>query len=86
MYSIITQLISRGGHPGNRVRTQGLKCAEGHLTQDCNKSKDVPAKCVNCGEDHPTNATICQEYQKRLKSIELRNKNPTRQKHNEIYK
>jgi len=51
-----------------------LKCAEGHLTQDCNKSKDVPAKCVNCGEDHPANATICQEYQKRLKNIELRNK------------
>jgi len=50
-----------------------LKCAEGHLTQDYNKSKDVPAKCVNC-EDHPTNATICQEYQERLKSIELRNK------------
>ncbi|KAK2577593.1 hypothetical protein KPH14_012704, partial [Odynerus spinipes] len=43
-----------------------LKCAEGHLTKDCTKSRDVPAKCYNCGGDHPANATVCEEYKKRL--------------------
>ncbi|CAD6221968.1 GSCOCG00011677001-RA-CDS, partial [Cotesia congregata] len=39
-----------------------LKCGEAHLTKDCVKSKDTPAKCVNCAGDHPANATICKSY------------------------
>lgn len=50
-----------------------LKCAENHLTKDCLKSKEIPAKCINCGLGHPANATICQEYQRRLKIVEQRN-------------
>lgn len=51
-----------------------LKCAEGHLTKDCKKPIELPAKCVNCGLNHPANATICQNYQIKLKIIENRNK------------
>lgn len=51
-----------------------LKCAQNHLTKDCTKSKETPAKCVNCELDHPANATICREYQRRLKIIEQRNR------------
>lgn len=36
-----------------------LKCAGKHITSDCKKTKDTPAKCVNCAGDHPANAIIC---------------------------
>ncbi|KMQ84399.1 gag-like protein [Lasius niger] len=49
-----------------------LKCAKGYFTKDCQKSINIAAKCANCGLDHPANATICQEYQRRLKIIEQR--------------
>lgn len=49
-----------------------LKCAEQHLTKDCIKSKDTPAKCANCGGDHPANTITCQEYMKRIKILEAR--------------
>lgn len=51
-----------------------LKCAEGHLTKDCEKPKTIPAKCVNCGEDHPANATCCAAYKARLEMVESRSK------------
>ncbi|KAK2575625.1 hypothetical protein KPH14_011888 [Odynerus spinipes] len=38
-----------------------LKCAGEHLTKDCKKPRTEPAKCVNCGGDHPANATICKK-------------------------
>ena len=43
-----------------------LKCAEKHLTKDCKKPKTEPAKCANCEGSHPANATICEEYKRRL--------------------
>ena len=49
-----------------------LKCAEGHLTQDCKKASTTPAKCINCGGDHPANATCCVAYKARLELIEMR--------------
>ncbi|KOC58985.1 RNA-directed DNA polymerase from mobile element jockey, partial [Habropoda laboriosa] len=49
-----------------------LKCPEQHLTKDCKQTKETPAKCINCGSDHPANATICKEYLKRLSAIETK--------------
>lgn len=46
-----------------------LKCAEQHLTKDCKKPRTEPAKCANCDEPHPANATICKEYRKRLEQF-----------------
>lgn len=47
-----------------------LKCAQSHLTKDCKKSKDLPAEYVNCGKDHPANASICKAYKKRIEQID----------------
>ena len=46
-----------------------LKCAEKHLTKDCTKTKEIPAKCANCGGDHPANAMICPTYKKRVETL-----------------
>lgn len=51
-----------------------LKCAEEHLTAECTKPRDTPAKCVNCEGDHPANSTNCPVYIKRIeKMMEQRN-------------
>lgn len=39
-----------------------FKCAEGHSGRDCKKSPLVPAKCVNCGGDHPASYRKCPAY------------------------
>lgn len=36
-----------------------VKCGESHLTKDCTKARDVPAKCINCHGDHPANYRGC---------------------------
>lgn len=41
-----------------------LKCSENHLTRDCTKTLDTPAKCANCHENHPANSSNCKVYQK----------------------
>ncbi|XP_076660776.1 uncharacterized protein LOC143364175 [Halictus rubicundus] len=46
-----------------------LKCAGEHWTRECTKNREEPAKCANCGKDHPANSTKCEEYQKRVKLI-----------------
>lgn len=46
-----------------------LKCADKHLTRECTKPRNVPAKCANCDGDHPANATICIVYQRRLSTL-----------------
>ena len=51
-----------------------LKCAEKHLTKDCPKPRDQPARCVNCDGDHPANATICEAYKKRIEWIASKSK------------
>ncbi|CAK9820020.1 Nucleic-acid-binding protein from transposon X-element [Anthophora quadrimaculata] len=55
-----------------------LKCAGKHLTQDCPKPRDQPAKCVNCDGNHPANATICEAYQKRMEWIAKKSQNGKR--------
>ena len=35
-----------------------------HLTSNCTKTKDTPAKCVNCDKAHPANYRGCEVAQK----------------------
>lgn len=39
-----------------------LRCAGQHLTEQCMKSRQTPAKCVLCGKDHPANYKGCSVY------------------------
>jgi hypothetical protein len=43
-------------------RPKCVKCAGPHLTAECKKSKDTPAKCCNCGGSHPANYRGCSSY------------------------
>lgn len=47
-----------------------LKCAASHLTRDCTKDPNLPAKCANCGEAHPANNTSCPIYQRKIQTLE----------------
>ncbi|CAH1115871.1 unnamed protein product [Psylliodes chrysocephalus] len=52
-----------------------LKCAanhHNHHTRTCIKSRDTPAKCFNCGGDHPANFTKCKAYLDRVARIDDR--------------
>lgn len=55
-----------------RVAPRCLKCAERHLTKDCQKSQELPPKCANCGEEHTANSINCKVYQARLDWLESR--------------
>lgn len=37
-----------------------LKCAANHDTRNCLKTKNTPAKCCNCTQDHPANYSKCE--------------------------
>ncbi|CAH1110469.1 unnamed protein product [Psylliodes chrysocephalus] len=52
-----------------------LKCAAGHHTKTCVKTRDTPAKCINCGGDHPANFTKCKAYVERITRMEERKQN-----------
>jgi len=39
-----------------------VKCAEHHLTSDCPKSRDTPAKCALCNGQHPASYKGCNIY------------------------
>ncbi|GFX72062.1 nucleic-acid-binding protein from transposon X-element [Trichonephila clavipes] len=42
-----------------------LKCSQSHLTRDCTKKPDAPAKCTNCGGPHPANFSGCEKNPKK---------------------
>lgn len=50
-----------------------VKCGKNHLTRDCAKDDNTPAKCALCDENHPANYKGCKEYKailnRRLKSL-----------------
>ena len=55
-----------------------LKCGEGHLTKECTKPRDTPAKCANCKGPQPVNSTTCEYYKRHLaKVMDNRTKNTT---------
>jgi hypothetical protein len=49
-----------------------LKCSLPHSTHLCTKPRNSPAKCVNCGGDHPANAVTCPVYIKKLEGLDKR--------------
>ena len=52
-------------------RTQCVKCAGHHNTRDCQKTRDTPAKCINCEGEHPAIYRACpiaQEYKANVRS------------------
>ncbi|GFV59450.1 nucleic-acid-binding protein from transposon X-element [Trichonephila clavipes] len=52
-----------------------LKCSQSHLTRDCTKKPDAPAKCANCGGPHPANFSGCEKNPKKLKPSKPPTKN-----------
>ena len=52
-----------------------VKCDGTHLTKDCVKPRDHPAKCVNCGGPHPANYSNCPEYIKHLAKVQAKRNN-----------
>lgn len=55
------------------LKPRCVKCPEGHLTTECPKSNRMePAKCCNCGEDHPANFRHCKERQNYLQLLQAR--------------
>lgn len=49
-----------------------LKCAEKHWTKDCEKDRDTPATCANCGGSHTANHLECPEYVRKTAYIDRR--------------
>lgn len=49
------------GHSQNYCEKEPrcVKCVGKHLTKDCNKPNEDPAKCVLCGKAHPANYRGC---------------------------
>ncbi|WP_373424457.1 hypothetical protein [Pantoea sp. Taur] len=39
-----------------------VKCAGPHLSESCQKTRETPAKCALCGDDHPANYRGCLVY------------------------
>lgn len=56
-----------------RASPRCLKCAQQHLTNQCQKSLEDPVKCVNCGEEHVANSVKCKVYQDKLWQLEQKN-------------
>jgi len=52
-----------------------VKCAEDHLTKDCIKSRETPARCVLCGGAHPANYKGCSIYTELKKRTQRKDAN-----------
>lgn len=39
-----------------------VKCGGPHESKKCSKSKEEPAKCANCGQNHPANYRGCEKH------------------------
>jgi len=47
-------------------KSRCVKCPQSHLTSECIKSSDTPAKCSNCSGNHPASYSQCPAYTKFL--------------------
>jgi PAX-interacting protein 1 len=56
-----------------------VKCSGPHNSTTCTKSKDMPATCALCGEDHPANYKGCKRYHEILQG-----NNPHRTPNNSV--
>nr|CAH7734774.1 unnamed protein product [Callosobruchus chinensis] len=69
---ITLRRCQRHGHATTNCQRQPrcLKCADEHWTNACTKTRDTPAKCVNCLGAHPANYSGCPEYKKKLEVVD----------------
>ncbi len=64
-----------------------VKCGQGHLTAECIKTKDTPATCALCLENHPANYKGCrirkeiQDRRHRNKETNNRQEEPQNREH-----
>lgn len=58
------------------AKARCLKCADNHLSFECTKSKELPAKCCNCGEDHPANSEQGRVYINAVSNLNTKRKTP----------
>ncbi|GJQ66435.1 hypothetical protein Trydic_g13267 [Trypoxylus dichotomus] len=54
--------------------TRCVKCAEEHRSFLCKKDREQPARCCNCGGDHPASSTQCPAYKKALAEKQRKSK------------
>ncbi|CAH0559326.1 unnamed protein product [Brassicogethes aeneus] len=56
----------RFGHAQNLCAAppECVRCGEGHLAKECQKSRDTPAVCANCGGSHPASYRGCPKFPK----------------------
>lgn len=70
----ITQCFrcQRFGHAQSRctVRPKCVKCAGNHHYTECEKDKNAPAKCANCGENHTASYRGCSSWPQPRRNIE----------------
>lgn len=45
-----------------------VRCGQDHLSDMCEKNKDLPATCALCGEGHPSNYKGCKVHKQLQKS------------------
>ncbi|KAK9708159.1 zinc finger associated protein [Popillia japonica] len=55
--------VKNSGTPNSDVLQRGA-CAGDHEPGACERPKQVPATCANCGEEHPANYRGCARYPK----------------------
>ena len=51
------------------VKPKCVKCANEHLTKDCNSENTLIPKCANCKEEHTANYKQCPKYVKYVQGI-----------------
>jgi len=55
-----------------------VKCGGPHNSKECNKRKDIPAKCALCGGSHPANYKGCEHYHNLIKGNNIYRTPPIR--------
>lgn len=49
-----------------------VKCSKTHLTEDCTKSRELPAKCALCSGAHTANYKSCPAYKTLIKFQDMK--------------
>ncbi|GJQ81838.1 hypothetical protein Trydic_g23157 [Trypoxylus dichotomus] len=71
--------------PSNNV-TICVKCVGKHASYNCEKTRDTPARCCNCGLDHPASSTQYKVYLDLLEERRNRQQNGVEARRKPIYK
>lgn len=58
-----------------------VKCGKGHFTRECEKPRETPARCANCGGEHPASSVSCPIYKFRIGELDSGPKRPQSKKY-----